>query len=253
MDSNNEYGTFRIQKYYLSVLADFDHYCRINGIKYSLSDGTLLGAVRHKGFIPWDDDVDIILTRPNYEMFLHCFASHPMEGYMLIGKLWIRKLTKKNNPLLATEEQCIDLFVFDDVPQSKILQSLKILLLKLLQGTMKENLSYDKYPLKYKVLSFVAHVIGLPFSKKTKQRLYDKLMQWKGFGCGKEFGVYNTLFNYMGITFPVNVISDYVYLNFENRECMAMVGYDEYLKRCYGDYMTPPPKSERKPQHIDII
>lgn len=60
MDVNNEYGTLEVQKYLLEVMKYVDTFCREHNIKYSLDAGTLLGAVRHKGFIPWDDDIDIV-------------------------------------------------------------------------------------------------------------------------------------------------------------------------------------------------
>ena len=66
MDSNNEYGTYNVQKKLLILLERFHQFCVDNDIKYSLDWGSLLGAIRHKGFIPWDDDLDVMVDRTNY-------------------------------------------------------------------------------------------------------------------------------------------------------------------------------------------
>lgn len=252
MDIVNKYGALEFQKYCLSILKDFDLYCKQYDIKYSLACGTLLGAVRHKGFIPWDDDIDVMFTRPNYDKFLHCFSEHPMNGYTLIGKLWIKRLTPKDNPMLDTEGQCVDLFVLDIVPKNLMMQKIKVLLLKMLQGMIKDNLQYQNFSLKYKILSFITHIMGMPFTKEMKQILYFNLMKWDG-GCGgEELSLYNAMFKYMGVNFPKTIVLDYIELDFENKKFMAISGYDEYLTIGYGDYMVPPPEKERKPQHIEL-
>ena len=66
-----------IQLRLLDILTDVDRFCRSEGLRYSIAYGTLLGAVRHKGFIPWDDDVDILMPRPDFERFI---ASYGQDG-----------------------------------------------------------------------------------------------------------------------------------------------------------------------------
>ena len=250
MDVENKYNTLSVQKYCLSMLYDFDLYCKKYNIYYSLACGTLLGAVRHKGFIPWDDDVDIMFTRQNYNKFMHCFKEHPMDGYTLIGKLWIKKLTKKDNPLLVTEGQCIDLFVLDIVPKRRLLHSCKVLFLKMIQGMLKEGFYYQKYSFKFKILSFCTYAMGRLFDKESKQKIYNKLMHWEGDCGGDNISIYNAIYKYMGMIFPKSIVSDYIELDFENMQFMAISGYDVFLRICYGDYMVPPPERDRKPQHI---
>ena len=71
----------KLQETELEILIDIDDFCRKNNIKYSVYAGTLLGAVRHNGFIPWDDDIDIAMTRNEYRKFCNLFAEKPMNGY----------------------------------------------------------------------------------------------------------------------------------------------------------------------------
>ena len=81
-----------VQLFGLEILKDVHHFCTLNGIRYSLAYGTLLGAIRHKGFIPWDDDIDIVMPRPDYEKFCKTFKSDagydifsPVEGDCYLG------------------------------------------------------------------------------------------------------------------------------------------------------------------------
>lgn len=250
MDIDNKYGMLERQKSYLPLMKDLDLYCKQNNIEYSLAYGSLLGTVRHKGFIPWDYDVDIMMTRNNYEKFISCFESYPMEGYILVGHLWIKKLTLQNNPFLDNEIQCIDIFILDVVPNNKFLEKIKVLLLKFLQGMMKEKVDYRQYSLFNKVLVFITHFLGIFFTKEFKDSFYSAISQWHGFSnvC-RRLSIYNTIYAYMGQTFSDSIVSSYKYLNFENCKFMCISNYDEYLKNVYGDYMTPPPEDKRKPRY----
>ena len=77
MDTKNEYGTRAIQNELLPLLKDFHEFCIEHEIQYSLAYGSLLGAVRHKGFIPWDDDVDVIVTRDNFMKIRQAIVENP--------------------------------------------------------------------------------------------------------------------------------------------------------------------------------
>ena len=104
MDKDNTYGNLSFHKKYLTEIKAFHEFCKCNGIKYSLSGGTLLGAIRHKGFIPWDDDMDVMFTRKEYDKFLTTIKDHPLEGYdVLCGNYWVKRFTAKDNPLKEKE------------------------------------------------------------------------------------------------------------------------------------------------------
>ena len=80
-------STEELKRIQLDILLVFHDFCIENGLEYSLFAGTLIGAVRHKGYIPWDDDIDICMTRPNYEKFIHSFNGHFPNYYVAAPEL----------------------------------------------------------------------------------------------------------------------------------------------------------------------
>lgn len=246
----NKYGLGEIHSDYLRMMDDFHEYCISKGINYSLSGGSLLGAVRHKGFIPWDDDVDVMFDRPNYEKFLETFAKYGMSGYEIIGTSWVYRLSRSNDGVNLMEPHCIDLFVFDPVPENHLAARIKVLLLRVFQGMLKDAPEYGRFSAIYKLALFLTWAAGRPFDKKTKLKWYTKVSKWGNNGSDK-INIYNTWFDQIGrLVFDRDVISEYVLLDFEDRKYMSIGGYDSYLSELYGDYMQLPPEEKRVPTHM---
>lgn len=102
---NDKYHTHEVQSTLLEMMKDVHAFCESNKIEYSLCGGTLLGAIRHNGYIPWDDDIDIMMERPHYENFLKEFKG--LGNLVLKRELWVWRIQKKQKDESSTYEPTI--------------------------------------------------------------------------------------------------------------------------------------------------
>lgn len=248
MDTNNNYGVLEMQKQLLELLKVFCTFCRDNNIKFSVSSGTLLGAVRHKGFIPWDDDIDIVTDRQNYKKLISNLPNAQLSiEHGTKESFWIDRV--RLNHFDSEVKPTIDVFIFDSAPVNSVKCYSKIMSLKLLQGMMKEKPKYEKYSLLYRIISFTTYCLGKPFSQMQKVKWYNKVSEWGNDQACDSFIMSNDQFTGFQYRYPKYLFDEICYLPFEDSEVPAMERYDEYLTMIYGDYMTPPDNSRRKPSH----
>jgi len=253
----NEYGLEKLQKELLEILIDIDKVCRENDIKYSLFGGTLLGAVRHKGFIPWDDDVDICFTRKEYEKFMKIYPDQKKDSLIItsvFNKCCLTVMSTNKDVLQENKYNIpgpwVTLFVFDNAPKSRFGQKTKVLLAKLLMGMAGKPIHYKDFGRKTKLLFALTSLIGKPFSLNTIRKLHEKLSTYNNKKNTGYMSVYNIYSGSLNILFPIKMLKDYDNIEFENKPFMAMKNNSVYLSKAYGDYMTPPPEKERGKKHI---
>lgn len=243
------------------ILIHFADFCDKNNIRYSLAYGTLLGAIRHKGFIPWDDDIDVIMPRADYERFKTLYHSerYPFSDVTInkqhatgMGKIYDSQTFFYFNKIKRSYGLFVDVFVVDNFPTNqrerlrwqkwtrffKSLNSIKQADLKGVLHTRKSFLGKARILL-YKLLPIPISYIQKKLSLLSQK--YDATptgLVGITMSCDNPFD-----------TYPANFFEEYVDVEFEGRTFKAIRQYDKWLQICYGDYMQLPPVEKRVGRH----
>lgn len=264
---NNEETLKEVKKTELNILSTVDDFCRKNNIKYSLAYGTLLGAVRHKGFIPWDDDIDIWMTRENYNKFIRTWEQNPVQGYILQNtdleedfSQNFTKIRKDNTAFIQTEEEkttnyhkgiFIDIFPLDRVAKTPS----KIAVQKFY--AMLTMLFYRKYApptekgLKKYISKFFLKIVPKSKYENARKHFENRYLSLSGdVDCS---WLSNSTYRDLSIYYDSDMMDDYTFLQFEGRNFMSVSNWDHALKMQYGDYMQLPPEKDRVWKHHPIF
>ncbi len=237
-----------IQSDLYDLMLTVHEFCVAHGIEYSLTGGSLLGAIRHNGFIPWDDDLDIMMTRGNYEKFKKCYEKEGLRDCIFERDQWVYRVRKSHR--VKGYVPSIDFFVIDRAPVNPIVSKIQVFLLMGLQGMLRTNEKEGKYSFIYRVLIAITEFIGKFISKDRLFNWYDRISQWGRKKKGREIAIFDDRFKLIGLRYDASLVKKYINHTFEQTEFRIIERYDDYLTTQFGDYMQLPPKEDRVPQHI---
>lgn len=260
----------------LRILKEIDRICRKYGIQYMMDSGTLLGAVRHQGFIPWDDDADVTFTRDNYERFAKVARKELPKGLKLLEPHQLRKgtafydftprilymnsRTHEDGPEMQYYEGrlnhlWVDLFIQDDLTECKAkaawIKGLHMLVYGLAMGH-RYQLDYSKYGAAARITIRLLAAVGRRIPMKTIRKMQHTLAVRYNGGKSRLRYYSNYQPDYLYVTIEKSWNDETVDLPFEDTFLMAPKNWDQVLKQIYGDYMELPPKDKRVPTHSAI-
>ena len=240
----------------LDVLMKFDKVCREQGLRYYLVDGSLIGAVRHKGFIPWDDDMDVAMPREDYEaLILHSdeWLPSPLEfvcyendkKYPLhFGKIQDASTTLIERPhLYYLGGVYLDIFPIDGAPEGKLRQRLYNFKYKMLTKALYFHFR-DPYRHGHGPSCWLPLLIRKLFTMDGLQQKIKKHMMLYDLKTSRLAAV-NHNDGLGSMVDKIEVLGEPAPVEFEGQMVMGMKDNHAYLTQLFGDYMTPPPVGMR--------
>ena len=243
-----------LQNMLLQLLCEFDRICRKHQIDYMLFAGTAIGAARHQGFIPWDDDIDVAMLRPEYERFMALAPSELDEKTYFLQKefsehwpMFFSKLRVNNTACIERyvpkdpkvhQGVYIDIFPVDNLAKSALARNLQFAASKVVIAKSLYRRGYLTDSGKKKLFMWLCTLLPKkPMLRFTQKRRKNDSEHVHSFFAAAS--------KYSKNIFPRKWFTELTELEFEGRKFPVSKHYDEMLTRIYGNYMVIPPKKER--------
>ena len=251
----------RLQGKLLELLKEVDRICRKNGIEYTLEGGTLLGSIRHGGFIPWDDDADVIFMRDEYKKFyeacktdldpkyfLQEFRTDPEYhwGYSKLRINGTKFIQEKQEDLKFHKGIFIDVFIYDGVPDHFPMRQIHFF-----ECFFIRKCQYSIVGRKYAPNAFLRGWYSLinHIPKKTVFNWMNRIAERNNNSKKKHYLSRHMTFPYRTkqskYGLPTHCFDEYIDVKFEDTTLRILKGYNEYMTLKFGDYMTLPPPEKR--------
>lgn len=223
----------------LRFLEKLDAHCRQYNIPYSLAYGSALGCVRNQGFIPWDDDVDVVMKRVDYDRFfesLHNGDTQLARDSYVEMPLFLPKIYDSTSKGIPVH---IDIYAADNVPDGFVSKHLKLIHIQLIKEVIKGRRNHLP-GLIHLLRKVIAYSISFPFSMEKINRLYTTVCIKDNNVTTQRISSYCAGHKSMGKYYPSSMIDHTIYMKFEDIELPVMMDNNLYLSNEYGsDYMTP--------------
>ena len=255
---HKELSLQEIKEITFDILKYFNTFCQDNSLKYYLSNGTLLGAVKYGGFIPWDDDIDVLMPREDYESFISMFKDtdeftlythEKNKNYKFpYAKLCALKTLKVETNIDSGVDLGVDIDIFPlDICSAHILNAYVQKKLTLYQRgcILSKFISTKGKSIFKRVIVNLCKLIGYEFVHKRLK----KIAMRETISGGEYMG--NLMWPIYGKKeiIPEKVFENTIEIEFEGEKFPAPIGYDIYLRSLYGSYENDPPAEKQKTHH----
>lgn len=249
----------------LPMLEYFRDFCEKNNLTFYLIGGGLIGALRNGGFVPWDDDVDVMLLREDYEKLPKLWREQNADGRfrllktgddMFTGNIFIT-ITDTDYTMVKTNQTKVDIphglvldvFPLDTAPDGRFARKAQLLWTMIYSLFLAQIVPENNGGL----MAFGSRVLlGIFRGKKIRNKIWrtaEKHMTKYKLSENKCVTELCAGPKWMRPEYPKRIYEGVGYVTFEGLRMPCMKGYDEYLTMVFGDYMTPPPKEQQKPHH----